>query len=58
MKRKNSLGQIRTNKNIRTYYSIRTNTGPGQAAWPRLKETEQLQFKEKRLNQYISYIWR
>jgi len=42
MKHMHVLQQIRTHKNIRTRHSIRTSTGPGRAAWPRLKETEQL----------------
>jgi len=45
MKPMHTLHQIRTHKDIRTRHSIRTSTGPGHAAWPRLKETEQLQME-------------
>lgn len=49
MKSLSPLGRIRTLKNIRTRHSVRLSTGPGRGLWPRLKETEQLQFEEKRL---------
>jgi hypothetical protein len=58
MKYQYSLKQVRTNKNIRTSNSIRTNTGSGQAAWTRLKETEQLQSKEKNFTCNSKKKWR
>jgi len=58
MKYQYSLNQVRTNKNIRTSNSIRTNTGPGQATWTRLKETEQLQSEERNFSDKKRKIWR
>lgn len=50
--------KIRTHKNIRTRHSIPISTGPGRARWPRLKEAEQLQAKEKHLKSGRRRIWR
>jgi hypothetical protein len=44
-----TLWRIRTRKHIRTRRSIRTSTGPGQALWPRLQETERLGLEKGRL---------
>jgi hypothetical protein len=44
-----TLGHIRTSRHIRTRHSARTNTGPGRARWPRLKETERLAIEEQHL---------
>ena len=43
-----ALWRVRTRKHIRTKHSIRTSTGPAQAAWPRLQETESLMLEEQR----------
>jgi len=58
MKYQYSINLIRTNDNIRTSNSIRRNTGPGQATWTRLKETEQLQLKERNYPYRNRKIWR
>ncbi len=58
MKHIRLLKQIRTHKNIRTRYSMRTSTGPGHAAWLRLKETEQLQSGEHRFSSQKRQTWR
>jgi hypothetical protein len=49
MKGFGALWRIRTHNHIRTRRSIRTSTGPGRAAWPRLQETESLKLKKRRL---------
>jgi len=59
MKPVSSIGRIRTPYHIRTRLSIATSTGPGHNnRWPRLRETEQLQVKEKCLPARIRRIWR
>jgi hypothetical protein len=42
------LRRIKTSKHIRTRRSILTNTGPSRALWPRLQETERLEWEGKR----------
>jgi hypothetical protein len=44
-----ALWRVRTRKHIRTRHSIPSSTGPAQAAWPRLQETELLTREEERL---------
>jgi hypothetical protein len=58
MKRTHPLNRIHTHNDIRTRYSVRTSTGPGHAAWLRLKETEQLQTVEHRPLTTKRQIWR
>jgi len=58
MKHFHWIGRIRTPQHIRTRLSAPTSTGPGHNRWPRLKETEQLQAKEKFLPARIRRIWR
>jgi len=58
MKPTHPLARIRTHRNIRTHCSIRVNTGPGHTDWERLRESEQLQFKERHLTRYGRHHWR
>ncbi|MBI4758052.1 MAG: hypothetical protein HY783_03485 [Chloroflexi bacterium] len=44
-----ALWRIRTRKHIRTMRSIFTSTGPSQALWPRLQETERQKREANRL---------
>ena len=56
MKHLYRIGWIRTSQHIRTRLSTPTSTGPGHNRWLRLKETEQLQAKEKSLPARIRQI--
>ena len=53
-----SIDGIRNFHNIHTRHSTLTSTGPAHHRWPRLKETEELQVKEKKLAPHIRRIWR
>jgi hypothetical protein len=44
-----TLGRIRTSKHIRTSRSIPINTGRARMRWSRVKETEELALKRRRL---------
>ena len=46
------LKSIRTHQHIRTMRSVRTNTGPARAAWPRLQETERLSSRPVRVKSW------
>lgn len=49
MKNVSRSASAKTHAQLRTMRSLRTNTGPGRASWPRLQETERLQ-GQPRLN--------
>jgi hypothetical protein len=59
MKRIKTVSHIRTPSHIRTSLSIPASTGSRHnRRWSQLRETEQLQAKEKRLPALIRRIWR